>query len=170
MILRGISAILPFYLKEPPMTGRKSSVFAFVAIVSLAAAAHAGAPLKGVDVKLGKNPGGGASARTTNGDGKINFGVLKKGEYYVIISAPKGTDLKKEPEAQIEIKGATGGTIRKRWDYAKKKAFDASPAASSARAAAEVGEEKIIFTSDGSHPVEIAATTISKSRSNTKTN
>ncbi|HEX3067364.1 MAG TPA: carboxypeptidase-like regulatory domain-containing protein [Thermoanaerobaculia bacterium] len=155
------------------MRARKSvSIFAvaFIAITFLAAAAQAGAPLKGVDVKLGKNPGGGASARTTNAGGNLDLGVLPAGSYYLIISAPKGTDIARDPEAQIEIKGATGGTIKKRWDYAKKKAFDAAPADSSARAAAPIGEEKIIFNSDGSHPIVIAATTIIKSKSNIANN
>lgn len=155
------------------MPARKSFsifAFAFLAIALLSAAAQAGAPLKGVDVKLGKSPGGGASARTTNADGKLDLGVLPAGSYYLIISAPKGTDIGRDPEAQIEIKGATGGTIKKRWDYAKKKAFDAAPADSSARAAAPIGEEKIIFTSDGVHPVEIAASTILKSKSNISNN
>jgi hypothetical protein len=144
--------------------------FAFLAIALLATAAHAGAPLKGVDVKLGKSPGGGASARTTNADGKLDLGVLPAGAYYLIISAPKGTDITRDPDAQIEIKGATGGTIKKRWDYAKKKAFDAAPADSSARAATPIGEERIIFTSDGVHPIEIAASTIVKSKSNITNN
>jgi hypothetical protein len=155
------------------MPGPKSAsifAFTFAAIVVLAAAAHAGAPLKGVDVKLGKNPGGGASARTTNADGKLDLGVLPAGSYYLIISAPKGTDVARDPGAQIEIKGATGGTIKKRWNYAQKKAFDAAPADSTAKAAAPIGEEKIVFTSDGSHPVEIVATTIIKSKSNIANN
>ncbi len=158
------------------MPARKSSsifVFAFATIVLLAAVAHAGAPLKGVDVKLGKAPGGGASARTTNAEGKLDLGVLPAGSYYLIIIAPKGTDVTRDPEAQIEIKGATGGTIKKRWDYAKKKAFDAAPTDLSARVAASIGEEKIIFTSDGIHPVVIAASTnstIIKSKSNITNN
>ena len=146
------------------------SAFAFATIILIAFAAYAGAPLKGVDVKLGKSPGGGASARRTNADGKLDLGILPAGSYYLIISAPKGTDVTRDPEAQIEIKGATGGTIKKRWDYAKKKAFDAVPPASSARAAAPVGDERIIFNSDGSHPIEIAATTIVKSKSNIANN
>jgi hypothetical protein len=152
--------------------GKSSSVFAFAfaTIALLASAAHAGAPLKGVDVKLGKNPGGSPAARTTNAEGKLDLGVLPAGSYYLIISAPKGTDVTRDPEAQIEIKGATGGTIKKRWDYAKKKAFDAPPADSSARAAAPIGEEKIIFTSDGSHPIEIAASATLKSKSNISNN
>jgi hypothetical protein len=143
------------------------SSFLFVAIVSLASvAAYAGAPLKGVDVKLGKNPGGSPAARTTGADGKIDFGVLPAGSYYVTVSAPKGTDVSKEPDALIEIHGATGGTIKKRWDYAQKKAFDANSDAT----AKTGGEEKIVFNSDGSHPVEIAATTIVRSKSNITNN
>jgi hypothetical protein len=153
------------------MPARKtSSIFAFATIVLLATAAHAGAPLKGIDVKLGKNPGGSPAARTTNSDGKLDLGILPAGSYYLIISAPKGTDVTRDPEALIEIKGATGGTIKKRWDYAKKKAFDATPADSSARAAAPIGEERIIFNSDGVHPVEIAASSIVKSKSNITNN
>ncbi|HXH90323.1 MAG TPA: carboxypeptidase-like regulatory domain-containing protein [Thermoanaerobaculia bacterium] len=158
------------------MPARKSSsmfALALATISLIAVAAYAGAPLKGVDVKLGKSPGGGASARTTDAEGKLDLGVLPAGSYYLMISAPKGTDVTRDPEAQIEIKGATGGTIKKRWDYAKKKAFDAAPADSSARVAAPIGEEKIIFTSDGSHPVVITASTnsaILKSKSNISNN
>lgn len=49
--------------------------------------AFAGSPLKGVDVKLGKNPGGGCAARTTDASGKANFGVWPKGEYTLDFSA-----------------------------------------------------------------------------------
>ena len=49
-------------------------------------AAFAGAPLKGIDVKLGKNPGGGCAARTTDGTGKASFGVWPKGNYTLTIS------------------------------------------------------------------------------------
>jgi hypothetical protein len=48
--------------------------------------ALAGAPLKGIDVKLGKNPGGGCAARTTDGTGKANFGVWPKGNYTLSIA------------------------------------------------------------------------------------
>jgi hypothetical protein len=146
------------------MRTRSLSALIFVTIVSFAAVtAHAGAPLKGVDVKLGKSPGGGASARTTNAEGKIDLGVLPAGAYYLIVSAPKES---KEPDAQIEIHGAKGGTIRKRWNFAQKKAFDV---ATDERARAG-GEEKILFTSDGSHPVDIAATAVVRAKSNISNN
>jgi hypothetical protein len=51
--------------------------------------AFAGAPLKGIDVKLGKNPGGGCAARTTDGAGKANFGVWPKGNYTLSIAPGK---------------------------------------------------------------------------------
>ena len=66
-----------------------------VGIICAAAAAQktpsstTGAPLKGVDVKLGRNPGGGAAARaTTNAKGEFNFGVQPAGKYDIIVSPP----------------------------------------------------------------------------------
>jgi hypothetical protein len=47
----------------------------------------AGSPLKGIDVKLGKNPGGGCAARTTDANGNANFGVWPKGDYTLDFSA-----------------------------------------------------------------------------------
>jgi len=51
--------------------------------------ALAGAPLKGVDVKLGKNPGGGCANRTTGSDGKADFGVWPKGNYTLTFDQPQ---------------------------------------------------------------------------------
>lgn len=52
-----------------------------------------GAPLKSVDVKLGKNPGGSPAARTTTDpDGNFIFPVVPEGQYILIVEPPKDTD------------------------------------------------------------------------------
>jgi hypothetical protein len=68
--------------------------------------AFAGAPLKGVDVKLGKNPGGGAAARVvTDASGKADFGVLPKGQRYTVTFGAL-------PEsAHLLVEGSVEGTI-----------------------------------------------------------
>jgi hypothetical protein len=71
--------------KEPHLNIR-FPLIAVTSFVLFAQIALAGAPLKGIDVKLGKNPGGGCAARTTDGAGKANFGVWPKGNYTVSIS------------------------------------------------------------------------------------
>ena len=89
-------------------------------------AALAGAPLKGVDVKLGKNPGGSPAARTTNERGSASFGPVTAGQYYLIIvppsdpkTAPKssGTERKAGSAAErkfsVEIQGAKGGKVER---------------------------------------------------------
>ena len=48
-----------------------------------------GAPLKGVDIKLGKNPGGSAAARTTsNANGDYSFNNLPLGSYNIYVDIP----------------------------------------------------------------------------------
>jgi len=145
--------------KEDAMSSRKMILVMLVSLVAMSA--WAGAPLKGVDVKLGKPPGGGASARTTNAEGKVDLGVLAAGPYYVIIDGAKSVH---ESEAQIEIRGATEGTVKKHWNFAQKKAF--SPDAT----AREAGVDKIVFTSDGKHPIEVAATAVVRAKSNISNN
>ena len=103
--------------------------------------AIAGAPLKGIDVKLGKNPGGGCAARTTDGSGKANFGVWPKGNYTLTLapaaapeisvqntartqSAPSKASTLAPLKMHLTITGATGGKIER----------DIQPAAASERA------------------------------------
>ena len=59
------------------------------AVLLLAAtAAMAGDPIPGVDVNLGKNPGGNAITATTDADGRIVFKGLTPGDYELVIDGP----------------------------------------------------------------------------------
>jgi hypothetical protein len=113
-------------------------------------AAFAGAPLKGVDVKLGKNPGGGAAARVvTDASGKADFGVLPKGQGYTVTfgALPQS--------AHVVVEGGVEGAIVR----------DISPASGADRQA------PINLTSNGATRivVEIEAAKV-KSHSNTNNN
>lgn len=83
-----------------------------VALVCALAAqnAFAGAPLKGVDVKLGKNPGGGCAAKVSDGGGEVDFGVWPKGSYTVSFDTANAQGAK-AASLHIEILGAAEGTI-----------------------------------------------------------
>jgi hypothetical protein len=95
--------------------------------------ALAGAPLKGIDVKLGKNPGGGCAARTTNNAGVANFGIWPKGNYslsFTPAASPGaiGQDTNRvqktgvqsvtpvSAKIHLEITGAVGGKIERDMD------------------------------------------------------
>jgi hypothetical protein len=90
------------------------TVLAGLMFAAAAQSALAGAPLKGIDVKLGKNPGGGCAARTSDAGGSANFGVWPKGNYTVTFSAvnmaanARGA---KPNNLHIEISGAAEGKI-----------------------------------------------------------
>jgi hypothetical protein len=100
----------------------------FVAVAAaclfLAQTVFAGAPLKGIDVKLGKNPGGGCAARTTDAGGKADFGVWPKGNYTLEFSSAAGNGPAGQAKdrslvmpalmrARVVISGATGGKIER---------------------------------------------------------
>jgi hypothetical protein len=116
---------------------------ALCALLLTTAIALAGAPLKGVDVKLGRNPGGSPAMRmiTTGADGKADFGSLPAGSYWVVIGGSAAS------AGNVRIEGAAGGQAEWAWDA-----------------------DKITFETDGTHPIVISATTVVKSKSNITNN
>lgn len=144
----------------------------------IAGIAYAGAPLKGVDVKLGRNPGGGAAARTmtTDASGKINFGVLPRGSYALELvtpmPAPPAPGAKMEPPMQtalVQIEGIGAAPYKVEWNFMMRRPSPVQPPDATARAAQPAGPppDKIFFDSDGAHPVMV---TIIKSKSNISNN
>ena len=143
-----------------------------------------GAPLKGVDVKLGRNPGGSPAARsTTDSKGKFSLGVVPAGSYILTLDFPEESKLDQGPGtistkekgpsavnvklALVTIDGAAGGRMVRGWDPKNKRSVDLSPK-STAKAAAP---EKIILESDGHNPITgICETAIIRSKSNITNN
>ena len=128
-----------------------------------------GAPLKGVDVKLGKNPGGSPAARTTDNDGKINFGVLDKGSYYLIVTVPdKDANRAADDDVYlVKITSASDAPIEWAWRVKKHDAAMASISNMKGRMAQVTFHDRITFDSDGVTPTEV---TIVKSKSNITNN
>jgi hypothetical protein len=107
-------------------------VVAAATFIFLAQFAFAGAPLKGIDVKLGKNPGGGCAARTTDSGGNADFGVWPKGNYTLefapadsALAAPATgrtqapatkPGLQPSLKLHVVITGVTGGKLERDFD------------------------------------------------------
>ena len=112
-----------------------TSTIAVVALFALGLqCAIAGAPLKGVDVKLGKNPGGSPAARTTTDvSGAFSFPEMPAGSYVLTFdlpasaaaAEPKGMSAVNLKQARIAVK--FGGMVADAyWDFERKGAVDAT--------------------------------------------
>jgi hypothetical protein len=103
-------------------------------LLLIAVVAHAGAPLKGVDVKLGKNPGGSPAARTTDANGHFDFGVVERGSYELTLAPP--ANAKGTPEScLVEVNGQKAA-----WHFKNATGRSGAP-------------QKISITSDGRTPI-----------------
>jgi len=127
-----------------------------------------GAPLKGVDVKLGKNPGGKPAARTaTDGDGNFSFQVVPAGEYVLTVEVPQQNTTDRQLKyCYIGLKDVSGRKTLKGYDFEQKKAFDASIDPNK-QTTSKIKFEEFVVHSDGTHPVN---GTIVKSKSNISNN
>ena len=134
-----------------------------------------GTPLKGVDVKLGKNPGGTAAARTihTDKDGKIDLGVLPKGSWYLVVVVPESDAAAAQSDDiyLVTVTGPVGSETK--WEWSLKPPADGSVARKlggqlseirNQRGAKPVAQETITFETAGPTP---CFATIIRSKSKT---
>jgi len=148
------------------------SALALAALCLLPAVATAGAPLKGVDVKLGKNPGGGAAARvTTDEKGNFSFPVVPRGEYTLTVEPPNHV-----PEAAkgvgvnfcyITLNLPGGRSVERWYDFENNKSFDPATDPTKQSASRSTAGVPFIVVSDGVTPLN---GTIVKSKSNISNN
>lgn len=164
----------PFILPALALT----TAFLFSAVVNAQKGPQGttGAPLKGVDVKLGKPPGGSPAARaTTDADGNFSVPVLPAGEYILTLELKKETaDARAERSASASNDAADkfclitlnlpgGEKVERGYDLTRNAAFD--PAVDPTKqSASKTKLEPFVVRSDGATP--ISGVVIKGSRSN----
>ena len=143
------------------------SRFAAAALFTLCAtllfAETAGAPLKGVVVKLGRNPGNAGRTMNTGENGVIDLGTLEKGSYFLVFTAaPRPSD---DPVVvEVEISGAPGKPTTYRYNRKAGSILLRNGAAVTHPFERKASEpEKMTFNADGEHAMRV---TIVKSKSN----
>ncbi len=123
----------------------RKSISLFVMLVAVAA--YAGAPLKGIDVKLGKNPGGSPAARaaSTDAGGHFDFGPMPKGSYAVKFTRDqlKGNNR----TAIVDING-----VKHEWDFERAQGR-VMPGSTSKTMAHDSWSSALIVESDGKTPI-----------------
>jgi hypothetical protein len=132
-----------------------------------------GGPIRTIDVKLGKNPGGQVVARTSpDADGNFTFGVVPKGSYILTLeprSDPNARGAASPPikYCYVTIKLPGGKKKEMGYDFAQNKAFDPEKFDPAKPSTARTGDPFVTFDvdSDGATPCEGA---INTSRSNIK--
>jgi len=149
-----------------------TSMLVLTALCLLPAVAHAGAPLKGVDVKLGKNPGGGAAARvTTDEKGNFSFPVVPRGEYTLTVQPPNHVPDRASNGVSdfcyVTLNLPGGRSVERWYDLVQNKAFDPAIDPTKQSAARSTGGAPFIVVSDGATPLN---GTIVRSKSNISNN
>ncbi|HKP35445.1 MAG TPA: SdrD B-like domain-containing protein [Pyrinomonadaceae bacterium] len=137
----------------------------------------AGAPIRGVDVKLGSNPGGNLVKRTTtDANGKIDWGNLAAGSYSMEIVPPSGPKITELGDANyyiVEISGPSvvGGTKKVAWEIKRKVFILPHVLETSGRTttAPPTYSPKFQFDVGGGPPTPVQATVV-KSKSNITNN
>lgn len=123
----------------------RPSLMALAIVAAAATAALAGAPLKGIDVKLGKNPGGGLASRVTDAGGQFDFGVVPKGSYRITISVPAADNSAGQQAIELVVYGASGKP--------KTSVFQPAPASTARKSGAVIAADFVDVVADGVHPL-----------------
>jgi hypothetical protein len=132
-----------------------------------------GGPVRGVDVYLGKRPGGQVVARTkTDAAGNFTFGVVPPGSYMLTLAVRPDPNARSTASASIKycyvtIKLPGGKKKEMGYDLTQNKAFDPEKFDPAKQTTARTGDPFVTFEveSDGATPCEGA---INTSRSNIK--